>query len=218
LSGVQFGELGVEGGQVELGNLLVKFLGEDVDLAILVLVVVSVFPEFDLGEDLVGEGAGHHERRVTGGATQVEETALSEEDDSVTIGELVAVDLILDVGALDAGVSLKTLKVDLVVEVTNITDDSVVLHLSHMLSHDDVSVSGGGDKDIGGVDDGLDSLDLVTFHAGLKGADGVALSDNDTGAAGLHGSGATLADITESADNNLFTSEHDIGSSHETIG
>ena len=212
------GELGVKGRQVEGSDLLVEFLGEDVDLTFFVFIIISVVPKLDLGEDLVGEGAGHHERGVTGGATQVEETALSEEDDTVTIGELVAVDLLLDVHALDAGVGLKVLEIDLVVEVTDVTNDSVVLHLGHVFSEDNILVAGSGDKDIGSVDDGFHSLDLVTFHAGLEGTDGVTLGNNDTAAGSLHGSGATFTDITESTDDNLLTSEHDIGSSHETIG
>ena len=40
---------------MELSYLFVKFLGEYVDLTIFVFVGVSVFPEINLGEDLVGE-------------------------------------------------------------------------------------------------------------------------------------------------------------------
>ena len=40
---------------MELGYLFVKFLGEYVDLSIFVFVSVSVFPEINLGEDLVSE-------------------------------------------------------------------------------------------------------------------------------------------------------------------
>jgi hypothetical protein len=214
----ELGELGVESGQVKSSDLLVELLGQDVDGSVLVLVVILVFPKLELGQHLVGEGAGHHERWVTSSATQVQETALSQKDDTVAIREDVSIDLLLDVGALDTGVALETLKIDLVIEVTNVTDDSVVLHLSHMLGHDDVLVTGGGDKDISGVDDRLNALDFVAFHAGLKGADGVDLSHDDTGALGLHGGGAALADITESTDDDLLTSKHDIGSAHKTIG
>jgi len=48
---------------METGDLLVEFLGEDVDLSAFVLLVIfgSVVPEFNLSEDLVGERAAHHE-------------------------------------------------------------------------------------------------------------------------------------------------------------
>ena len=46
---------------------------------------------------LVGERAGHDERGVAGGATQVEQAALSQDDDSVAVGVDEAVHLGLDV-------------------------------------------------------------------------------------------------------------------------
>jgi hypothetical protein len=51
-----------------------------------------------LSEDLVGEGAGHDERRVASGTSQVYETALSEENDVVAIGHEETINLRLDVG------------------------------------------------------------------------------------------------------------------------
>jgi hypothetical protein len=55
LFGSEFGELSIEGWQVESGDLLVELLGEDVDLSLFVLGGVFVLPEFNLGEHLVGE-------------------------------------------------------------------------------------------------------------------------------------------------------------------
>jgi hypothetical protein len=203
---------------VEGSDLFVKLLREDVDLTLLVLIVGLVSPQLNLSKDLVGERAGHNETGVTSGATQVKEAALGEEDNSVTVGELVAINLVLDIQALDAGVAIESLKVNFVVEVTDVSNNSVVLHLGHMLGHDDVFVTGGSDKDVSSVDNRLDSLDFVAFHTRLEGADGVTLGDDDTGATSLHGSSATLTDITEPADNNLLASKHDIGGTHETIG
>lgn len=48
-------ELGTEGTKMEASNFLVKFLGENVDLALLVLLGVSVDPEINLSDHLVGE-------------------------------------------------------------------------------------------------------------------------------------------------------------------
>ena len=70
LLSVEFSELGIESGQVELGDLLVKFLGEDVDHSLLVFILaVLVLPELELSQDLVGEGARHDEGWVTGSTT-----------------------------------------------------------------------------------------------------------------------------------------------------
>ena len=48
-------ELSTEGTEMEACDLLVEFLGENVDLALLVLLGVSVDPEIDLSDHLVGE-------------------------------------------------------------------------------------------------------------------------------------------------------------------
>jgi len=198
-------------------DLFVQLFGENVNASILVFVVVFVCPELDLGEDLIGEGAGHHEGWVSSGTTEVEETSGGEDNDTVAIGEFVAVNLILDVLNLDAWVLLKSFHIDLVVEMSDVSNDRVVLHLGHILDHDNLVVSSGGHENVGGLNDTLEFLNFVAFHAGLEGADGVDFSDNDTGTTVLHGGGATLADISESADDDLLSGDHDIGGTHKTI-
>ena len=202
---------------MEGGDLLVKLLGEDVDLADFVFVIILVLPELDLGEDLVGEGAGHDERGVTGGASEVHKSSTGKNNNTVTIWEEEAINLILDWLDDHAWVVLNSSHVDLVVEVTNVADDGIVLHLGHIGGHDDAEVSGGSDENIGGRDDGCKSLDFISFHAGLKGADGVDFADDDAGTACLHGGGATLADITVAVDDDLLASDHDISSAHESV-
>ena len=59
---------------------------------------------------------------------------------------------------------------------------------------------------------------LVTLHRGLERADGVDLGDHDASASGLHGLGASLADIAVSADNDALSSDHDISRAHDTVG
>ena len=213
-----FIELSLESWQVESGDLLVEDLGELVDLTLGVFVGVLVLPEINLSESLVGEGAGHDERWVTGGATQVEESTLGQHDNTVAIWELKSVDLRLDLGFLDSWVGLKTVHVNFVIEVTDVSDDGVVLHLSHVVLHDDALVSSGGDEDVGGANNGLELLDHVAFHGGLESANWINFGDDNSGTASLHGLSTTLTNVTETADDDFLTSDHDIGSSHDTIG
>ena len=56
-------------------------------------VFLSLCPEFNLSQDLVGEGVAHDKRRVSHGTAKVHKTSLSKEDDMATIGKLKAVDL-----------------------------------------------------------------------------------------------------------------------------
>ena len=124
------GDLSVDVGQVETGDLLVEDLGQDVDanveLASLLELNVLLAPslvaglvEHDLGQDLVGEGAGHDERGVTGGTAQVDQAALGEEDDVAARGHQEAVDLGLDVLDL-LSVLLEPGNVNLNVEVADV--------------------------------------------------------------------------------------------------
>jgi len=213
----ELGEPGSEAGEVEAGNLLVQGLGEEVDL-LLVFARAALLVELKLGHDLVGEGAGHDKRGVSSGATKVEETSLGEDDHSVSVGPDEAVNLGLDVlpdnslGLLNSG------HVDLVIEVSNVSDNGVVLHLGHVVSHDDVLVSGGGDEDVSLTKDVLEADDRVSFHAGLEGADGVDLGDVNAGTAGAHGLGASLSDISESADNGFLSGNHDVSGAHDSVG
>mmetsp|Transcript_32455 Transcript_32455/g.84092 ORF Transcript_32455/g.84092 Transcript_32455/m.84092 type:complete len:454 (-) Transcript_32455:346-1707(-) len=213
----ELGQLGAQLVQVQRGDLLVQVLGQHVHL-LLVLAAVALIPQLQLRDDLVGEGAGHDERGVACRAAQVEQTALRQDDDGVAVGEGELVHLGLDVHALDAGVAHQASHVNLVIEVTNVTDDGVVLHLGHVLGHDDVLVSGGCDKDVGERDALLEGGHLVAVHACLQRADRVDLADQGTGTGSLHGHGATLADVTESGNEGDLAGKHDVGGAHDAVG
>ena len=72
----------------------------------------------------------------------------SEEDDGVAVLEGELVDLGLDVGALDGGVLLEGFSLDLIVEVADVADDGVVLHLAHVFKGDDALVASGSNVDV----------------------------------------------------------------------
>jgi hypothetical protein len=101
--------------QVRASDLLVKFLGEHVDTK---RELLRSGPESNLGEDLIGERAGHDEGWVAGGASEVDETTLSKQDDMATIrhGETINLGLDIDDGLR---VGLEPGNIDLDIEVTN---------------------------------------------------------------------------------------------------
>ena len=86
---------------------------------------------------------------MTGGTTQVHKTATSKNNYTVSVRENKAVDLILNWIDSNAWIRLEASHVDLVVEVANVADNGVVLHLGHIGGHDDVLVTSGSDIDIG---------------------------------------------------------------------
>jgi len=209
-------ELGTKTSKVEPGDLLVKDLGENIDVSPGVLASFLLLPELKLGKGLVSERGTHHETRVSGGAPQVKKTSLGKDNDAVSILEGELVNLGLDVGP--GGDLHEAVHVDLVIEVADVSDDGVVLHLLHGFHHQDALVTGGGDEDISPPDNLLEGGDSEALHARLKGADGVDLSNVDDASAGPHGLGASLSYISESADDSLLTGHHDVSGAHDTIG
>jgi hypothetical protein len=135
--------------------------------------------EFHLGQDLVGEAVGHDKAGVAGGAAQVHQAALGEQDNAPAGRENDMVHLGLD---LIPGVAFDRGDIDLVVKVADVADDSLVLHGQHVIVGDDVEVAGGGDEDVRQGSGLLHGDHLVAFHGGLEGADGVDFRDPDDGA------------------------------------
>lgn len=233
------GELTTELLKMETSDHLIEFLhtsihtertylGKNVHLASLILVSVAVLPKSNLSKSLVGEGVAHDEAGVTSSTTEVEESSFSKNNDTVSVRELEAINLRLDVDTLDARDLVESSHIDFVIEVTDVTDDGVVLHLAHLLGSDDVDVTGSSDEDIALdmrektnpylTNNGVETDDGEALHVGLEGTDGIGLRDVDDGSGSLHGLSAALADITVTADGDVLTSNHDIGSSHDTVG
>src|SRR3954462_15552635 len=214
LLGRELGELHPEAVEVQARDLLVEVLGQDVDLLV-VLVVLG--EQLDLGDRLVGERVGHHERRVAGRVAQVEQAPLGQDDDAVAVGEDPLVDLRLDRHAPDAVGLLEAGDVDLVVEVADVADDGLVLHACNVGGRDDVLVAGGGDEDVGGLDDVLERGHLVALHRGLQGADRVDLGDDDAGALAAQRLRAALADVAVAEDDGDLAADHDVGRAVDAI-
>jgi hypothetical protein len=223
----ELGKLNVDVCQVEKSNLLVENLGQNVDADIELAglaeldvlaaeLLVRGLVQHDLGKDLVGEGAGHDEGRVAGGASQVDETALSEEDDVAAVVHQVAVDLGLDAGD-GLGVLLEPCNVDFDIEVTDVADDGVVGHNLEVGASQNVTATSGGDEDLTLRSGLLHGGDLEAGNGGLEGVDGVNLSDNDTGTHAVESLGATLTDITETSDDGDLASNHDVGGTLDTV-
>mmetsp|Transcript_2057 Transcript_2057/g.4187 ORF Transcript_2057/g.4187 Transcript_2057/m.4187 type:complete len:421 (+) Transcript_2057:240-1502(+) len=220
----EHGEVGAQLAKVEVRDLLVELLGQQVHLVTVLhlgLVLASLVvgaAQLELSKRLVGERVGHDEGGVASGTAEVEEAALGEDDDAVAIGEDVLVALRLDVHARGGLLELRHL--DLVVEVANVADDGVVLHLRHVLAGDDVFVAGGGDEDVGIVllDAVLECVDLVALHASLQRADRVDLRHVGDRSLGRHRGSGALADIAKAADDDLLAREHNVGGAHNAVG
>jgi len=155
----------------------------------------SVGPESDLGQGLVGKRTRHDERRVSGTTSEVDQSTLGEKDDVSARLHLESVDLGLDLDVL-GGVGLQPCDVNLDIEVTNaglsarapekgqedlLGNNGILLHDLKVLADNDVSVTGGGNKDVGSGSSILHGSDLVTGHGSLEGVDGVDFGNDNSG-------------------------------------
>jgi len=66
---------------------------------------------------------------MAGGTSKIEETSSGEDDHRVSIWELVAVDLGFNFGLLDALPCGEASHVNFVIEMSDVSNDGVVLHL-----------------------------------------------------------------------------------------
>ena len=123
----------------------------------------------------------------------------------------------LDLGLDDAGDLRQAGHVDLVVEVADVADDRLVLHPRHVGGGDDVLVAGGGDEDVGGLDDVLEGGDLVAVHRRLQRADRVDLGDDHPGALAAQRLRAALAHVAVAADDRDLAADQHVGGAVDAV-
>merc|ERR1711970_1699001 len=125
LIGGEFGQIDVQGAKMGSCNLLVQLLGQHVDTE---RVSGGVGPQLNLCQNLVGEGVGHNEGRVTHSTAKVDQSSLGQKEKVFAVLEGISVHLGLDVG-LQLAILFQPLHLNLAVKMSNITDNGVVLHL-----------------------------------------------------------------------------------------
>jgi hypothetical protein len=207
----QLGQLGTDPIQMQPGDLLVQMLRQDVDL---VFVLCATGEQLDLRQRLIGEGVGHHETGMAGGATQIHQPPLGQQDDALAVGENDVIDLRLDV--LPA-VLLHGGHFDFGVEMADVADDGLILHPRHVIVVDDADIAGGGDENIGLVRRVVHGDHPIAFHRGLQGADRVDFGDPHRRAQALERLRATLADIAVAQHHRDLAGDHHVGGALDAV-
>ena len=82
---------------------------------------------------------------------------------------------------------------------------------------DHVTVAGGGHEDVGLVGGIFHGHDLVAFHAGLQGVDGVDLRHPHLGAQRSQRLGAALAHVTVASDHSDLAGDHHVGGTLDAV-
>ena len=112
---------------------------------------------------------------------------------------------------------LQASHVNLIVKVTNVSNDGLVLHAQHLLTGDDVLVASRGHEQIGGLKNLLKRDHFVTFHARLKRADWIDFRDLHAATLATQTLRATLAHIAITAHNGCFSAQHHVGGAHNSV-
>ena len=199
---VQCRQLYADTVKVQARNLFIQMLGQDVNAR---LVFVALGPQLNLREHLVGEGCGHHKRRVACCVTKVQQTPLGQQDQAVAVWHLDHIDLFFDVGPL---VVLQARHLNFIVKVADVTNDRHILHLANMLDADHVLVACSGNKDIGSCDNVFERRHLKTVHRRLQCADRVNLGHDHTCARARQGRSRAFANIAVAHDHSDLAGHH----------
>lgn len=135
----------------------------------------------------------------------------------MSIFELELIDLGFNVDSFNSGVIQKSTEIDFIIEVANIANNSIVFHLSHIGSQNDVPISGSTDEDIHLIDNILNSDDFKTFHTSLKCADWVNFTDVNSWSSPFHCLSASFSNISVTSDQYLLTTDHNVSGSVNTV-
>ena len=116
------------------------------------------------------------------------------------------------------GAAVQRIHLDLVVEVADVADDGLVLHVLHVVQRDDVQVAGAGDINIAAAERIFHRGHFEAFHRGLQRVDRIDLGDNHARAHAAQRVRRALAHIAVAADDRYFARHHHIGGALDPIG
>ena len=107
--------------------------------------------------------------------------------------------------------------VDLVVEMADVPDDGLMLHLRHMFLKDDVAASRGGDEDVTDAHHRLKPRHLEPIHRGLQGADRIDLGDDHTSPLAPQRLRAALTHVAVAAHHRHFAADQHVSSPVDAV-
>ena len=151
---------------------------------------------------------------MAGATTEIHQAAFGQQNDALSVRENHVVNLRLD---FFPGAFLQRHDIDFIVKVTDVANDGLVFHGSHVRIRDDVFVAGSRYENIALVSGVFHRHHLVAFHGGLQGVDRVNLSDPHLGAQGAQGLGRALAYVAVASHHADLAGNHDVGGALDSV-
>src|SRR5712692_5012157 len=201
------------GVQLEPGHLGVDLLGHVVDLF---LEARCVLGDVLRAQRLVGKAHVHHGRGMPLRASQVDQAAFAQEEESAPIAQPVLLHRGADL--THAGRQLvERLEVDLRVEMSGVGQDSPVFHDLEMPAVQHVDVPGDRHEDVAFARSVVHLHDPETVHRRLERLDRVDLGHDDVGAVALRPRGEAAADPPVAGDHEGLACKQDVGRPDDAV-
>ena len=154
---------------------------------------------------------------MTGSTSQIHQTSISKQQETVSVGENVFIHLWLDVYTLDPIVFFQFIHLNFVVEMSDVAYNSSILHFFHVFYTNNVAIAGCSHIYIAFRQGIFHGTHFESFHSCLKCTNGVNFGHKYPCAISPHGFGTTFTHIAISAHNHHFTCKHNVGSAFNAI-
>ena len=104
---------------------------------------------------------------MSGCTTQIDKTSIGQQNNTMPIREIITIHLRLDIHTFNTRIMFQSIYLDLIIKVTDIANDSLILHFLHVVNTDNIDISCGSHKNITFRTSLFHSYDFKTFHGGL---------------------------------------------------
>ena len=103
--------------------------------------------------------------------SQIHQTTVSQQKNAVTIREIIAVYLRLDVYTFDARIMFQRIHLDFIIKVADVTYDRLIFHFLHVVNANDIDIPRSSHEDITFGAGIFHRYDFETFHSSLQRTD-----------------------------------------------
>ena len=139
----------------------------------------------------------------------------------MAIGEGIFINRTLDVWFdhfnLNPWHVIERVHTDLIIEVTDITNDRLILHLGHMVGRNDTIVTSGSDVDIAPAEGVLEGQYAVAFHRSLQCTNRINFGHDNLCAHTFKCSSAAFTHIAISTNDANLTRNHNVSCTFDAI-
>src|SRR5450759_442622 len=149
---------------------------------------------------------------------KVNQSSLCKNKNRMPVGEKILINLRFYINFYNSFQFVKVINLNLVIEMTYITNYGLIFHLQHMVQGNNISVAGCSHINIPLIESILNCFYLKTFHGCLQGTYRIDFSYNNPGSIRFHRFCTSLSNITITTNHNYLSGQHNIGCSFYAIG